>query len=746
MSQKVRRWIPKAALALLAPLALCSTVSAQLVYSQPFTTGVVYGVGTPQFDGWVAFRAALATSGVQSIRLSGSLDPIGRICNTPAVAQMIADALRTATGLTVFCSPHTWSVSAACNIGPAVGAGSPACSSCGDDYVLRPQAGNVNWGGVGVGGGSCNSSQTLTATVGQSAVITADLSITKDDGVTSAVPGGMVTYTIVVTNNGPDAVTGATVADTFPGILSGVTYTSTTTGTVSGNTAAGSGDVNDTVDMSNGATITYMVMGTIDPSATGSLANTATVTEPVGVTDPVPGNNSATDTDTLTPEADLSISKTDSPDPVAALDTLTYTVTVSNAGLSDATGVTVTDTLPAGLSSAVTTGCAEDPAGVPTCTLGPIAAGAMAGYTIDVTVGAGAAGALTNTATVSSAVTDPAPGNDAAMATTTIDCPDPATPGIYGGFTAADCASSVVKAKNQAQLDAYLADFGVGGGTKPKHLNVQFNPATTNVTVISPCRIKMLGASKLIAIAADNVCLYGRAGVTVGAGTPAAGSLIDADDGDILMVSEENKVQTKPGIGYIAGDMELEASTTAEIGSGSTVVVGGPLTLTSDGTASTSHALIQPGSDVTVDDLTMTAPQQVRIRDNADVDVTNDLTMTSSGGTSSSVAEIQQGSIVVIGIDLAMSGFSVQIGAGAGVDVTGTATLAASGSATASDAEILSNASLTAADVSQTATHKAVLSGGATVDAGAGNALIDAPVCAISGTVTSGSTSGSCLP
>ena len=46
--------------------------------------------------------------------------------------------------------------------------------------------------------------------------LSADLSITKTDGVTTAVPGGSVTYTITGSNAGPDPVTGATIADTFP--------------------------------------------------------------------------------------------------------------------------------------------------------------------------------------------------------------------------------------------------------------------------------------------------------------------------------------------------------------------------------------------------------------------------------------------------------------------------------------------------------------------------------------------------
>jgi len=65
---------------------------------------------------------------------------------------------------------------------------------------------------------------------------TADLSITKDDGLTTAPPGIDVTYTIVVTNDGPSEVIGATVEDILPADLINVSYTSVSTGMVSGNT------------------------------------------------------------------------------------------------------------------------------------------------------------------------------------------------------------------------------------------------------------------------------------------------------------------------------------------------------------------------------------------------------------------------------------------------------------------------------------------------------------------------------
>ena len=137
----------------------------------------------------------------------------------------------------------------------------------------------------------------------------ADLAITKTDGVTTATPGGSVTYTITASNAGPSNATGATVADTFPASL---TCTWTCAGAGGGTcTASGSGNINDTVNLPSGGSVTYTASCTISAAATGTLSNTATVTAPAGVTDPTPGNNSATDSDTLAASADLAITKTD---------------------------------------------------------------------------------------------------------------------------------------------------------------------------------------------------------------------------------------------------------------------------------------------------------------------------------------------------------------------------------------------------------------------------------------------------
>ena len=68
-----------------------------------------------------------------------------------------------------------------------------------------------------------------------------------------------------------DGITGATIADTFPASFTSVSYTAVTTGSATGFTLSGSGNINDTVTMPPGSTITYTVTGTVSASATGFI-------------------------------------------------------------------------------------------------------------------------------------------------------------------------------------------------------------------------------------------------------------------------------------------------------------------------------------------------------------------------------------------------------------------------------------------------------------------------------------------
>ncbi|QQR73046.1 MAG: DUF11 domain-containing protein [Holophagales bacterium] len=267
-----------------------------------------------------------------------------------------------------------------------------------------------------------------SATDTDSIVVLADLSITKTDGVTSATPGGSVTYTITVGNAGPIAEPAAAVADTFPVACTSVSYTSAAAGGATGNTAAGAGNIADTLNLPVGASVTYTATCNISGSASGSLSNTATVTG--SLSDPNLSDNSATDIDGLGAVADVSITKTDGSATEVPGTPVTYTITATNAGPSPAPSVTIADTF-AGTLSGCSTTCIGS--GGATCTAGPVSgnlndsanlpSGGSVTYTATCNIASSASGTLVNTATatVGGSVTDPNPGNNTATDTDTLN-------------------------------------------------------------------------------------------------------------------------------------------------------------------------------------------------------------------------------------------------------------------------------------------------------------------------------------
>jgi Domain of unknown function DUF11 len=129
--------------------------------------------------------------------------------------------------------------------------------------------------------------------------LSADLGVTLTDGVLSVTAGTSTTYTLVASNAGPDPIA-ATVDDAFP---PGLACTWTCLASSGANCAAsGSGDIADSVQLPAGGVATYTATCAISGSATGSLVNTATITSIAD--DQNPGNNSATDVDTVNPAPD----------------------------------------------------------------------------------------------------------------------------------------------------------------------------------------------------------------------------------------------------------------------------------------------------------------------------------------------------------------------------------------------------------------------------------------------------------
>ena len=113
------------------------------------------------------------------------------------------------------------------------------------------------------------------------------------------------------------------------------------------------------------------------------------------------------------PAADLSVTKTDSPDPVSRGSTLTYTIVVTNQGLETATDVLLTDALSKSVgfvSVTFTAGSCSESDDIVTCTLGDIPSGGSVTVTIDVT--AKKRGTVINTVQVSTSSPDSNPANN----------------------------------------------------------------------------------------------------------------------------------------------------------------------------------------------------------------------------------------------------------------------------------------------------------------------------------------------
>ena len=261
----------------------------------------------------------------------------------------------------------------------------------------------------------------------------ADLSLTKSDSPDPVLAGELLTYTLAVQNSGPSSAAGVTLSDTLP---AGVTYESATT--TQGTCSESSGTVTcelGTIADEQGVSVEIKIRSTTP----GLLSNSANVVSLTADTDSA--DNAASAETTVTAAADLSLTKSDSPDPVLAGDELTYTLGVHNAGPQDATGVSLTDTLPAGVtfvSATPTQGSCSEASGTVSCALGTIASGADAGVEVKVTPQA--AGTITNQASVTSDLADPDSADASASENTTVkvsadlaltkgDSPDPALAG-----------------------------------------------------------------------------------------------------------------------------------------------------------------------------------------------------------------------------------------------------------------------------------------------------------------------------
>jgi uncharacterized repeat protein (TIGR01451 family) len=130
-----------------------------------------------------------------------------------------------------------------------------------------------------------------------------------------------------------------------------------------------------------------------------------------------------------TGSADMAVTQTASPNPAVAGQNLTYTLAITNIGTAIASGVTVTDALPAGVTFVSASAGATNFGGTVVAAPGTVANGA--GTTIQITVNPAATGPITNVATVATTSTDSNPANNSSSLVTTVD----ALPVITAGPT-----------------------------------------------------------------------------------------------------------------------------------------------------------------------------------------------------------------------------------------------------------------------------------------------------------------------
>ncbi len=276
-----------------------------------------------------------------------------------------------------------------------------------------------------------------------------DLVLTKSDGGATAVPGGTISYTLTYNNtNGKREASGVVITETVP---------ANTTFNAGASSAGWSCTPNNNAGST--CTITIGALPAGDAGSSKTFAVTVTPALPAGVTDisnsaaiaddgskGVDGNptdNVANDTTPVTAFSDLKITKSDGGVGVQAGNTVTYTLSYENIGNQGATGVVITETVPADSTfnaGASTAGwvCApnNNPGSTCTITIGAVAAGGSGSVTFAVTTSASPVGAeVSNTASIdddNNNGPDPS-GNDSSSDTTPFD--DVPTLGTYSDQT-----------------------------------------------------------------------------------------------------------------------------------------------------------------------------------------------------------------------------------------------------------------------------------------------------------------------
>ncbi len=358
-----------------------------------------------------------------------------------------------------------------------------------------------------------------SATVGIPVADSADLSLTNTAAPVPVQAGNNITYTQVVTNNGPSAATTVSLSDVLPANTTLVSLTGPAGWTC---TPATFTCADPSLASGAPATITYIVKVTAGTAAGTAINETANVTS--AVTDPNLTNNTATAADVVaTPtQSDLVTTNSPSATSVAAGSNVTFTQSVTNDGPAVTTaGMTFTEVTPpnTNFQSMTPPGgwTCTDPAvggtGTITCTdSGSLAVNGTAGFALILQVNAGTPSGtnITDTATATAANIVPsittntasasvvvANANSADMAIVKTGTPNPVTEGTPLTYTLAVTNNGPASATNVTVTDTlpsvvtYLSvtttqgSCSEAGGTVTCLLGTMANAATATVSILT---------------------------------------------------------------------------------------------------------------------------------------------------------------------------------------------------------------------------------------------------------------------
>ncbi len=279
-----------------------------------------------------------------------------------------------------------------------------------------------------------------------------------------------------------------TVSLTSPAGPGGVSFSVNTadgTATAPGDYTAITNGVGSIAQGNSSTTVTVQVNGdtTVEPDET-FFVNISNVT---GATvNDSQGQGTITNDDSVATSADLTVSKTDSPDPVAIGNDITYTITVTNSGPDAAANAQLSDTVPTNTTFRSITPpagwtCPTQPAqggtGAISCTNPSFAVGSAV-FTLVVRVNTSATNnsTISNTVSVSSSTNDPT-NNNSATETTTVKQPLLVISQVYGGggLTGATYKNDFIEIFNAGKV---TVDFSV------TPYSVQYADATNSFTTL----------------------------------------------------------------------------------------------------------------------------------------------------------------------------------------------------------------------------------------------------------------------